>query len=177
MEPEMIDQKDLQVLPPRIPEFNGAVSRVGISIEGGCTTLCVAGARTWEDSEAMLQLQPDECAVVGRQEGGETEYLDPRFTPTQLVPNTGQSVLSQGGHGYDKSVSRGHFTLRGSGHGIVLLNGVPRRGGGVRPPLNGTIMLSPAYRYMGPGEEYLIEPGATVRIRLPNGAIVSLKAD
>lgn len=52
---------------------------------------------------------------------------------------------------------------------MVLVNGVPRRGGGIRPPLNGTVMLSPDYRWMRAGEEFVIEPGTLARIRLPNG--------
>ena len=37
--------------------------------------------------ELSVQLQPDQSVVVGRQEGGRLEYLDPSYQPTQMVPN------------------------------------------------------------------------------------------
>jgi hypothetical protein len=67
--------------------------------------------------------------------------------------------------------------LKGSLHGILLLNGVPRRGGGIRPPMNGTKMLEPSSRSMDQGEEYMIEQGASAKIRLPNGTVVLMCAE
>ena len=64
--------------------------------------------------------------------------------------------------------------LRGSAQGILFVNGVPRRGGGIRPPRNGTKMLAPANRPMDPGEEYMIEKGTAIKIRLPNGTEILL---
>jgi len=67
--------------------------------------------------------------------------------------------------------------LRGSINGILLLNGVPRRGGGIRPPKNGTVMLEPDHRAMDDGEEFLIERGAVAKFRLPNGTVILLRAE
>jgi hypothetical protein len=67
--------------------------------------------------------------------------------------------------------------LRGSVQGILFVNGVPRRGGGIRPPMNGTKMLAPANRRMGRGEEYMIEKGTAIKIRLPNGTAILLGAE
>ena len=38
------------------------------------------------DGELRLQLQPDQPVVIGRQQGGEIEYLDPQYRPTQSLP-------------------------------------------------------------------------------------------
>ena len=127
--------------------------------------------------ELKLQLQPDQAVVIGRQEGGRIEYLDPRYQPTQMLPNSSRRVVTSFRDGTDGAVSRGHFMLKNAVDGIVLLNGVPRPGGGVRPPMNGTLMLEPVYRSMGDGEEYIIERGATATIRLPNGTVILLRAE
>jgi hypothetical protein len=58
----------------------------------------------------------------------------------------------------------------------LLVNGVPRRGGGTRPPLNGTLLLGPIHRWLEPGEEYVIEAGESATIRLPNGAVLEIRA-
>ncbi len=112
--------------------------------------------------------------MIGRQEGGQIEYLDPRFRPTQIVPDSRQRVLKQ--HDSDDYVSRGHFMLRACSLGLMLVNGVPRRGGGIRPPLNGTRILFPHRRLMDPGEQLVIEPGVMVRIQLPNDTVISICA-
>jgi hypothetical protein len=157
----------------------------------GCTSLSVsivegAALNLWSiatategktKEELKLQLQPDQSVVIGRQEGGEIEYLDPRYQPTQMLPNSSQRVITSVSKGNNVSVSRGHFMLKSSIHGIMLLNGVPRRGGGIRPPLNGTVMLEPVYHSMGEGEEYLIENGSAAKIRLPNGTVILLRAE
>jgi hypothetical protein len=67
--------------------------------------------------------------------------------------------------------------LQGSLHGILFINGVPRRGGGIRPPMNGTKMLAPVNRRMGQGEAYMIERGTAIKIRLPNGTVILLGAE
>jgi hypothetical protein len=85
-------------------------------------------------------------------------------------------VVRSSRDGRDVYVSRGHFTLRGDARGIVLTNGVPRIGGGIRPPITGTWMLEPSRRLMEPGEEYLIEHGAKVVLHLPNGTVVQICA-
>lgn len=160
--------------------LDAGISHGSIAVEGGpSVTLWSLAGRTEEDPLATMrfQLQPEECAVIGRAEGGDVPYLDPRFTSTQIVPSTGQSVLTQGGKGTDTSVSRGHFTLRGVGYGIVLINGVPRRGGGIRTPINGTVMLAPQHRWMTPEEEFWIKPGNDVRIQLPNSTVIAIRAE
>src|SRR5271170_7862910 len=73
--------------------------------------------------ELSLQLQPDQAVVIGRQEGGQIEYLDPRYQPTQMLPNSSRRVVTSFDRGKDRCVSRGHFMLRGSVHGILLVNG------------------------------------------------------
>jgi hypothetical protein len=160
------------------PDFDGAVSFASLILESGPAINVWSGAATVcgkSAAQATLEILGDQPVVIGRQEGGQIEYLDPRFRPTQMVPDTEQVV--QHGAERDRLVSRGHFMLRARRGGLVLVNGVPRRGGGLRPPLNGTIMLCPHYRYMSPGEEYLIEPGTTARIRLPNGTVISIQAN
>jgi hypothetical protein len=130
------------------------------------------GARTAAD----LDLGPDRPVIVGRQEGRRIEYLDPAYCPTRVVPDTGQSVLLAGGKGDDVYVSRGHFMLRGVAAGVVLTNGVPRRGGGIRPPVNGTWLVAPVARRLEPGEEVLVERGTAVVIRLPNHCVIQIIA-
>src|SRR5262245_16680708 len=88
------------------------ISHASICVESGpgMTLWCAADAALGQPSSAAkLQLAPEQCAVIGRQEGGEVPYLDPRFAPTQMVPRTGQCVLTRLGHGRDIAVSRGHF--------------------------------------------------------------------
>jgi hypothetical protein len=126
--------------------------------------------------ETQVQLQPGKPIVVGRQEGGEVPYLDPGYLPTHILPDTGHSVLTHSSSGRDGWVSRGHFLLKAVPDGVVLLNGVPRRGGGVRPPLNGTWLVEPQRRRMDEGEEYLIRKGDAARIELPNGVRVLIHA-
>ena len=102
-------------------------------------------------------------------------YLDPAYRPTTVVPGTGQSVLGAGAEA-DNWVSRGHFMLRADVGGILFVNGVPKRGGGIRPPMNGTWLLQPESRPLGPGEEYLIAHGTAVEIALPNRTTVRIDA-
>jgi hypothetical protein len=159
-------------------EFNG-VFHASLVIESGSAITLWSAVDTLPGeaaSETKLQLQPDQPAIVGRQEGGEIEYLDPRYTSTRMVPDTGQPVCRSSREPPDVHVSRGHFMLRGTRCGVMLVNGVPRRDGGIRPPMNGTMMLAPQNRCMTPGEEFLIEPATLVRLRLPNGTVVAIQA-
>lgn len=159
--------------------LDAGISHGSIAVEAGPSVTIwslTGGTAEDPDSALRLQLQPEECAVVGRQEGGDVPYLDPRFISTQIVPGTGQTVLTRNGK-VDNCVSRGHFTLRGVGYGLVLINGVPRRGGGIRTPLNGTVMLSPQHRWMAPEEEFWIKPGNAVRIQLPNSTVLAIRAE
>ncbi len=139
------------------------------------STVEVTQGRTKE--ELKLQLQPHESLVIGRQEGGEIDYLDPAYQPTRMLPNASQLVVTSFGNASDRCVSRGHFMLKGSLAGIVLTNGVPQRGGGIRPPMNGTFLLEPGYCQMADGEEYLITRGASAKIRLPNSTAILLCAE
>jgi hypothetical protein len=163
----------------RLPdEADGPISIGDLSVLSGTSvTLWGTPAATRDTATfGQLRLEPQRPAIVGRQEGGTIEYLDPAYRPTQLVPDSGQCVLRGGGNPDDGFVSRGHFMLRAATHGILLVNGVPRTGGGIRPPLNGTWLVLPIHRRLAPGEEYLIERGADVVIRLPNASQIRIGA-
>ena|SRR5690242_5668185 len=127
-------------------------------------------------SQYELRLGPDCPVVVGRSNGESPPYLDPAYRPTRIVPGTGQRILHSGGRGSDNYVSRGHFMLRSIRGGIVFVNGVPRKGGGIRPPRNGTRLIASAGRDLHPGEEYLIEAGTAIVVRLPNGTELGIAA-
>jgi len=126
-------------------------------------------------AELKVELQPNKPIVIGRKNGGQIEYLDPQYQPTPMMPGSARTILTSKEE--DIAVSRGHFMLKGSPLGIYLVNGVPRRGGGIRPPVNGTLLLEPVHRWMDKGEEYLIERGASAKIRLPNGTVILLVPD
>jgi hypothetical protein len=128
-------------------------------------------------TEYALRLMPDSPVIVGRSNGWSPEYLDPAYLPTRMVPGTGQAVLHSGGYGTDIRVSRAHFMLRGVRGGILFVNGVPRRGGGIRPPRNGTRLVAPEGRGLSPGEEYLIGSGTGMVVRLPNGTEIRIDAE
>src|SRR5262249_27402831 len=64
-----------------------------------------------------LQLDPDRPVVIGRQQDGVPEYLDPAYRTTRIVPGTGQAVVQSSRVGPDTWVSRGHFMLRGGARG------------------------------------------------------------
>ncbi|QJW95910.1 hypothetical protein [Frigoriglobus tundricola] len=128
-------------------------------------------------AELALCLAPERLVVVGRSTGrSPVPYLDPAYRATPVLPDTQQTVLMGDDH-TDGWVSRAHFTLRGAADGgVVFTNGVPGAGGGVRPPTNGTWLVAPAVRALGPGEEVRIGCGETVTIRLPNHCVLQLKA-
>ena len=169
---------------PQIPaEFPGCEtdlpSLCTIESAGGCgatlwslPTACIPCA----DSEVQLQLSPDSAVIIGRMNGGEIEYLDPSYVPSPIMPGTGKTILQHGGAQQDLCVSRGHFMLRGHALGILLVNGVPRRGGGIRPPRNGTHLLEPEQRMLREAEEWVIERGSLATIRLPNDTKLTIRA-
>ena len=126
--------------------------------------------------EAQLQLSPESAVIIGRMDGGEIEYLDPNYVPSPIMPGTGTTILKHGGAGGDIFVSRGHFMLRGHPHGILLVNGVPRRGGGIRPPRNWTVLFEPQHRMLREAEELVIDRGSHVAIGLPNGTRLTIAA-
>lgn len=128
--------------------------------------------------ELALGLAPGRLVVIGRAAPDcPVPYLDPAYRATPMMPDSGQSVLHGGDDPSDVFVSRAHFTLRGAaGGGVVFTNGVPRAGGGVRPPTNRTKLMAPAARDLAPGEEVLIPHGDAIAIRLPNRCVLQLKA-
>jgi hypothetical protein len=67
--------------------------------------------------------------------------------------------------------------IKASPAGVVLVNGVPRRGGGIRPPKNGTWLVAPVQRRMEEGEEVLVLRGTSVQIWLPNASVILISAD
>ncbi len=147
------------------------------------TTTGAGGVTLWHSSEievdssahCKLQLSPDRPAIIGRPCGGAAvPYLDPTYRATRLVPGTGQDIMQSDGHGGDRCVSRAHFMLRAGGRGVLLVNGVPQLGGGLRAPLCGTRLMAPEQRPMSAGEEFLVESGATAVIGLPNGVRVQI---
>lgn len=130
------------------------------------------------DSRPVLELflQPGQSAVIGRAHGCEVPYLDPAYRPTSLVPGTGETILLGEGDRRNLYVSRAHFTLSAHAAGILLINGVPQRGGGIRPPRNGTLLLDPVQRPLLAGEEHTIDHGSAVTLQLPNGSQVRIEA-
>jgi hypothetical protein len=154
-----------------------SISFVSLSVvSGDPVTLWSAGDQSDTQTECELQLAPDRPAIVGRSDGYPVPYLDPAYRPTTMVPGTRQSVLLNGGHGRDLVVSRGHFMLKAAGGGVTFVNGVPRPGGGIRPPTNGTVLVNPNRRNLEPGEEVLIEAGTGILLRLPNGSDIRIEA-
>ena len=159
------------------PSGSSSHCRLGVARGSGVTLWHDTGVASDTDPECQVQIAPDRPAIIGRSEGRPIYYLDPSYTPTRLVPGTGQNIMHSGGGGSDLFVSRGHFMLRAAARGVLLVNGVPRRGGGLRPPRNGTLLLRPERRPMNDGEEYLIESGVTAVVGLPNGAVVRICAE
>ena len=168
-----------EIIPLPQEDWAGSSSLSISIVEGPAINLwsTMVAAEEMTKNELTLQLQPDQSVVIGRQEGGQIEYLDPRYHPTQMLPNSTRRVVTTVDKGTDLCVSRGHFVLRGAVQGILFVNGVPRRGGGIRPPKNGTEMLAPANRRMGQGEAYMIGKGTAIKIRLPNGTVILLGAE
>src|SRR5438046_1365090 len=89
---------------PACPEFDGAVSCGILSVEFGTPITSWTGGTTATDTAAQptLEILANQDVVIGRQEGGWNEYLDPQYRPTQIVPQTGQSVLTQYGNEADR---------------------------------------------------------------------------
>jgi hypothetical protein len=162
---------------PTVPDA-GPISHCRLAVTCGSSVTLWHGLDVEADTspQCKLQLSPDRPAIIGRSEGHEIKYLDPSYRATRLVPGTGQNIMRSEGEGCDRYVSRGHFMLRAAGRGVLLVNGVPRPGGGLRAPLNGTRLVVPERRPMSAGEEFLIESGATAVVVLPNGSEVEISA-
>lgn len=176
MEIPVLDTSLRPAAPPA--EFEAPVSHGDLSVLSGASVTMWLDPATIHgtDPAGDLRLSPDRPVIIGRAEGTDVPYLDPAYRPTRVMPGTGQSVLQCGGSGDDTFVSRGHFMLRASGQGILLVNGVPGRAGGIRAPVNGTQLLRPVKRPLAPGEEYLVEHGASAEIRLPNNTVLRIRA-
>src|SRR4051794_20047853 len=104
----LLDQPEIL---PLFPEDWTGSSSLSISIVEGPTLILWSIATVTEGKtkeELKLQLQPDQSVVIGRQEGGEIEYLDPRYQPTQMLPNSNERVVTSFDRGNDRCVSRGH---------------------------------------------------------------------
>jgi hypothetical protein len=169
-------------MPQRITEIapghEESISGGSMLFESGTemTIWSVPGSITAEPAgEIKLQIDPHRPVVIGRAHGHEIPYLDPKYSSTPILPETGQCILNGGDK--DCYVSRGHFMLRGNALGIVLVNGVPQAGGGIRPPRNWTCLLAPVHRFMERAEEYLIEKGRSAKIYLPNGTVILINAE
>jgi hypothetical protein len=167
---------DTEWTSPKPEEGPSSWANVAVVSGSGLTLWGLSQSGCETAPEQALRLDPDLPVIVGRQEGGSLEYLDTRYCPTQIVPTTGQRIVRSMSSEQDKYVSRGHFMLRGHPDGVMLVNGVPRRGGGIRPPLNGTWLILPERRQLQAGEERVIGHGESVRISLPNGTVVSIRA-
>ncbi len=179
-DPDQLDFAPSPDLDPDEWEDDSSNSHASLSFSGTGSLTLWSDPRTTSSgrtaTESLLSLHPSRPVVVGRQQGGEVPYLDPAYVPTRIVPETGQPVLTHDVNGRDSWVSRGHFLLRAVSDGVMMLNGVPRRGGGIRPPINGTQLLEPVGRRMEDGEEYLIPKGKAARFQLPNGTQVLIHA-
>jgi hypothetical protein len=164
--------------PEVVPAEPGSMSSASLRVTPGSslTLWSVSDPAQATDVEYQVRISPDRPVIVGRAEGHEVPYLDPAYRPTRVVPGTGQSVMRQDGTDHDIVVSRGHFMLRADPGGVVFVNGVPRRGGGLRPPMNGTWLLAPIRRMLDPEEAYLIEHGRAAVFYLPNGAEIRIDA-
>jgi len=164
--------------PDVVPVEPGSISSAGLSVTPGSslTLWSVTDTSQATEVEYQVQISPDRPLIIGRAEKHDVPYLDPAYRPTRVVPGTGQSVLRQGGQHDDIYVSRGHFMLRADPGGVLFVNGVPRRGGGIRPPMNGTWLLAPARRKLDPEEAFLIGHGQAAVFHLPNGAEIRIDA-
>jgi hypothetical protein len=164
--------------PERNPDDGHSSAVCGLSILSGTAVTAWSATETAPETghQLKLQIEPDRPLIIGRAEGGQVPYLDPAYRPTTILPGTGQTVLQHGGKGTDLVVSRGHFMIRAAAGGLLLVNGVPKRGGGIRPPMNGTWLLAPVRRTLEPGEPYLIENGSAIEVRLPNGSHLQIEA-
>jgi hypothetical protein len=109
---------------PELPEA-AVISLCSLAVARGSSLTLWHGLDQQVDTtpERQLQLSPDRPAIIGRSEGHEVHYMDPSYRATRLVPGTGQNIMHSGGDGSDMFVSRGHFMLRASGRGVLLVKG------------------------------------------------------
>ncbi len=148
-------------------------SVASISISEGAAVNFYSAIGGKSQTEARQVLSPENpIAVIGRMEGEAPPYLDKKFIATQIMPGGGRAVKYS-----DTMVSRAHFMLKYHPEGILIVNGVPREGGGIRAPIHGTQLLSPENRSMKDGEAHLVEKGKSAKIRLPGGTVLLINAE
>lgn len=152
--------------------LGGSLASISV-VEGDHINLWSQIGTNLKEDELQLQLNPNFPAVIGRADGDRPPYLDPRYAPTTLMPGGGSVMKGSRG---DNKLSRAHFQLIHHPEGILLVNGVPAAGGGIRAPINGTELLSPENRAMHPGEGYLIKSGERAKVKLPNGTVLLIQA-
>ncbi len=132
-----------------------------------------------QPQNGQLELGRDDILIIGRQEG-RPKYLHPEMKSTQRAPDGQEAVNPTQPNPEDAKLSRAHFSLRrGPGGSIVIINGVPSSNGTIRPPKNGTRIQTVSKgrtRKMQPAERFQVEAGNTVRLLLPNGAIIRIGA-
>ena len=163
---------------PDLVEESETPSSCDFSIlDGFALTLWMAGHGQETRKNLQLKISPDRPVTIGRAEGNRVPYLDPAYQSTTIFPGTGDTILRSDGHGRDLTVSRAHFMLRAISRGIIVVNGVPQAGGGIRPPRNGTRMLVPGSRQLDPAEELVVESGEVVILQLPNSTTVRIEAE
>ena len=135
-------------------------------------------ANKTSDSDERFYIDQETPQIIGRPlpDGERPEYLDERYLVTPLVNTLAgpQTILSGKD---DDLISGGHLMLRYHPSGLVVVNAVPRKGGGLRAPTNATWVISPEHRKLMPKEFYLIEHGRTARIWLPNGTALLISVD
>jgi hypothetical protein len=113
-----------------------------------------------------VELDPEHPTIIGR--GGKPPYLDPKYS--QYMSGAANQGPARPG---DDKVSRAHFMLVSDPLGVRVVNGVPDRDGGIRPPGWGTRIQigDQPRRAMSPKESVLVPKGVTVRVILPNGSV------
>ena len=163
---------------PDLGEKNGTDSSCVFEVlSGPGISLWMAGNHGQQTrKDLQLKIAPNQPVIIGRAEGGKVPYLDPAYRSTTIVPGSGDTIL-RGDDARDITVSRAHFMLRSFARGILLVNGVPKVGGGIRPPRNGTRLFYPECRWLAPEEELVIESGDAVILILPNDTNVRIRAD
>src|SRR6187401_1020836 len=108
-------------------------------LSGPSITIWMAGNAGQETrNDLKLVIAPDRPVIIGRAEGNPVPYLDPSYHATTMLPGSGSTILRSDDQELNNRVSRAHFMLRAIPGGILIVNGVPKVGGGIRPPLNGT---------------------------------------
>src|SRR5262249_59381789 len=106
-----------EAMPAEKPADTDESSSCTIVSDGGpgLTIWSVPGVRTSAETgrQVRLRLSPHAPVIIGRQDGGEIEYLDPRYVPSPIMPGSGRTILQRNGGHAAVSVSPGPFILLG----------------------------------------------------------------